>query len=80
MDYISVREASARWGISERRVQKLCENKRIEGVLRFGYSWMIPQNAEKPDDLRRREAWELSVQQEERAPDPRNRFQLETSH
>ena len=40
MDYISVREASAKWAISERRVQKLCERGRIDGVLRFGRSWI----------------------------------------
>lgn len=52
MDYISVREASAKWAISERRVQKLCEGGRIDGVLRFGRSWMIPKDAEKPRDSR----------------------------
>lgn len=30
MDYISVREAAQKWEISERRVQKLCEESRIE--------------------------------------------------
>ncbi len=29
MDYISVREAAENWGISERRVQKLCEQGRV---------------------------------------------------
>lgn len=51
-DYISVKEAALKWEISERRVPKLCEEKRIEGVMRFGHSWMIPQTAEKPCDLR----------------------------
>lgn len=53
MQYISVREAAQTWGISERRVQKLCETQRIAGVLRFGRSWMIPVSAEKPSDLRK---------------------------
>ena len=52
MDYISVREAADKWGISLRRVQKLCELKRIEGVLRFAGAWMIPKDAEKPIDAR----------------------------
>jgi len=52
MEYISVKEASKKWGISERRIQKLCEEERIDGVLRFGRSWMIPRQAEKPSDLR----------------------------
>lgn len=52
LDYISVKDAAKKWTISERRVQKLCEGNRIEGVIRFGHSWMIPKEAEKPADLR----------------------------
>lgn len=52
LDYISVKEASEKWEISERRVQKLCEGNRINGVIRFGHSWMIPKSAQKPSDLR----------------------------
>ncbi len=54
MEYMSVREAAASWKVSERRVQKLCENERIDGVLRFGRSWMIPKSAKKPADLRKK--------------------------
>lgn len=53
MDFISVREVASKWEISERRVQRLCEDGRIEGVQRFGRSWMIPKNAKKPTDLRK---------------------------
>ena len=52
LDYISVRDASNKWGISERRIQKLCEESRIDGVVRFGRSWAIPKDAEKPVDGR----------------------------
>ena len=55
MDYISVKQATEKWKISERRIQKLCECGRIDGVLRFGRSWMIPKDAEKQKDKRRRE-------------------------
>ena len=54
LDAISVKEAAEKWQISERRIQKLCENGRIEGVKRFGHSWMIPADAKKPYDLRKR--------------------------
>ncbi len=54
LDFISVKEAAKKWEISERRVQKLCEGNRIDGVIRFGHSWMIPKSAPKPDDLRRK--------------------------
>ena len=42
-------------GISERRIQKLCEENRIEGILRFGRVWMIPKSADKPVDARKKE-------------------------
>lgn len=54
MDYISVREAAEKWGISERWVQKYCVEERISGVQRFGRSWMIPKDAKRPNDLRRK--------------------------
>ena len=50
MDYISVQQAAVKWGISERRVQKLLEENRIDGALRFGHAWMIPKAADKPPD------------------------------
>lgn len=54
MDVMSVKEAAAQWNLSERWVQKLCEEGRIEGVQRFGRLWMIPRTAAKPQDLRRK--------------------------
>ena len=35
MDYISVKATSDKWGISERRIQKLCEENRIEVIEKF---------------------------------------------
>ena len=52
MEYMSAPEAAKKWGISERRVQKLCEENRIKGVTRFSRMWLIPANAEKPKDGR----------------------------
>lgn len=54
LNYISVREVAKKWGISERRVQKLCEENRIDGVIRFGHSWAIPKDSEKPKDSRKK--------------------------
>ena len=54
MEYMSCAKAADKWGISERRVQKLCEENRIQGVSKFGRIWLIPQNAEKPVDGRRK--------------------------
>lgn len=53
MNYITARDAAALWDVSERRVQKLCEDGRIPDVQRFGRSWMIPSEAQKPEDMRK---------------------------
>ena len=55
MEYVSCAEVAAKWGISERRVQKLCEGERIPGVSKLGYMWLIPKNAEKPFDMRKKQ-------------------------
>lgn len=55
MEYMSAPEAAKKWGISERRVQILCSQGRVPGVSKLGYMWLIPQNAEKPIDKRRKE-------------------------
>lgn len=55
MNYMSAKQAAEKWGISERRVHKLCETERIPGVERLGYVWAIPNSAEKPVDKRKKE-------------------------
>mgnify|MGYP001623840227 CR=1 FL=1 len=52
MEYMSIAEASIKWGISKRRIQVLCVQNRIEGITHFGKSWAIPVNAQKPCDAR----------------------------
>ena len=51
--YLSVREISYKWNVSERWVSKLAQDGRIPGVERFGWSWAIPEDAEKPADPRK---------------------------
>lgn len=50
--YISLREASEKWGISIRRINVLCSEGRIEGASKIGNMWVLPENAEKPKDER----------------------------
>lgn len=54
MDYISIAEAAEKWGITRRRVQVLCSQGRISGLTKFGKSWAIPKDAEKPMDARKK--------------------------
>ncbi len=62
MDYISVKEAAERWGVSVRWVQKFCVEDRIPNVQRFGRSWMIPKDAVRPNDLRKKVLTERNME------------------
>ncbi len=53
MGYVTTIEMSEIWGISSRRIALLCEQERIEGVIKKGKTWLIPEDAEKPADKRR---------------------------
>lgn len=53
MEYISVKEAAAKWGVTPRCVQKLCNEEKIKGVAKFGKSWMIPQRAVLPSSAKK---------------------------
>lgn len=48
MKYITVKEASEKWGIKSRRIQVLCSENRIKGASKFGRDWMIPETAVLP--------------------------------
>lgn len=50
--FISTKEASVKLGISERRVQALCEQGRIPDVQMVSGIWIIPENVIKPKDER----------------------------
>lgn len=52
MKYITPKEAAEKWGISQRRVHTLCLDGRVEGAERHGWTWLIPETAEKPADAR----------------------------
>jgi hypothetical protein len=52
MEYMTVKETAKKWKLSERRLQTMCNEGLIEGVVRFGHSWAIPQVATKPVDKR----------------------------
>lgn len=54
MEYITTRQASEKWGVSERRIQKYCADGRIQGAIKFGVSWGIPADAVRPRDPRKK--------------------------
>ena len=52
MEFMTVKEAASKWGLSERRLQTICNEGMIPGVIKFGRSWAIPMDAQKPVDKR----------------------------
>lgn len=50
--YLKISEVAENWGIKERRINTLCLEGRIEGAVKFGNTWAIPEDAEKPKDER----------------------------
>lgn len=52
MEYITIHQASEKWGIGVRRINTLCNDSRIDGAIKFGNAWAIPKDAEKPQDER----------------------------
>jgi len=68
MEFISTKDAAARWGISQRRVIRLASEGRLPGAKLFGNSWMIPADAEKPIDGRTKAAKTTPEEDEFRYP------------
>jgi hypothetical protein len=54
VDYISAAQAARKWCVSVQRVQLLCKLGRIEGVQRISHAYLIPKDAEKPKDARKK--------------------------
>ena len=52
MKYMSSKEASEKWKISDRRIRVLCNEGRIGGAVKIGRNWSIPADAAKPADAR----------------------------
>lgn len=50
--YMTLKEASRKWGISDRRINRLCLEERIPGATKLGNMWAIPCDAIKPKDER----------------------------
>ena len=50
--FMTVKQASEKWGISDRRVRILCTEGKIAGAYQEGRGWKIPVDAVKPADGR----------------------------
>lgn len=52
MGYLTAKQFSSIWGITERRIIKLCKEGRISGAIKDGMVWEIPEETLKPSDKR----------------------------
>lgn len=52
MGYLTAKQFSEKWEISERRIIKLCKEQRISGAIKDGMVWQIPEETIKPSDKR----------------------------
>ena len=50
--FMTVKQASEKWGISDRRIRVLCSEGKIQGAYQEGRGWKIPVDAKKPADGR----------------------------
>lgn len=53
-EMVSSKTIAELWGISQRRVNQLCNSGEIKGAAKAGGLWKIPFDAEQPDTLRER--------------------------
>ena len=52
MGYLSIRQTSEKWNLSARWINDLCSEGRIQGAVKIGSYWAIPEDAIRPKDGR----------------------------
>ena len=50
--YVTINELAKKWNVSNRSIQIMCAEGKLEGATKFGKSWAIPCQAERPKDGR----------------------------
>ena len=53
MDLLTTAQVAKKWNISQRRVDVLCKEGRLEGAIMIGNRWFVPKDAKKPEDGRK---------------------------
>lgn len=53
MKYVSVSDIAEKWGLAERTVRNYCNAGRVDGAILDGKTWLIPENAVKPQRKQR---------------------------
>ena len=58
MDYMTLKEAAEKWGVTPRRVNYYCAGGRIPDAVKMASVWLLPKTAEKPLDGRTKQGKE----------------------
>ena len=56
MEWMTIKEAAALWGLSIRRATVLCANGKVNGAQKLGSIWVVPKGTSKPIDGRTKAA------------------------
>lgn len=51
---MTLKDASEKWGVTPRRINYYCSAGCIPGAVNMATVWLIPKNAKKPTDGRRK--------------------------
>ena len=74
--FMTVKEASTKWGISDRRIRVLCAEGKISGAIKEGKTWKFPVDTVKPIDRRYRSNESLLTLIEKKKKELDNRREL----
>lgn len=50
--FMTAKDAAEKWNMSVRNIQNLCSAGKLDGAMKFGNAWAIPEDAVKPPDGR----------------------------
>ena len=59
MDYMTLKEAAEKWGVTPRRVNYYCAAGRIPGAVKMAGVLQLSKNVEKPNDGTTKQGKEL---------------------
>mgnify|MGYP001576338363 CR=1 FL=1 len=62
MDYMTLKEAGEKWGVTPRWINYYCSSGRIPGAVKMGTVWLIPKNTEKPIDGRTKKQGAIAME------------------
>ena len=52
MDFMTITAAAEKWELTERMVQYYCKAGRINGAVKMAGVWLLPKDADQPNESR----------------------------